>query len=231
MKLLDMGPPAQADMQAECREQVMEKFKQSGLLNQELSKSERFQRVWKKGTECSSLIPGGTKEHTAALSAFYHADQDFKEKLDTEVEDMGLNVSIDGNHFHFKSLYFLLMDSLMLLKPKECKTVYAILDDHQKLQKQGSTVRFSTFFTADLLVSNLPEIDGVRLLKIYSCLFVNFGDNVCGKNIGEVLLSPAEYFTVEGVSPKQGADDVEYTEVVLKHSGMNSVHECSMFSR
>lgn len=226
VKLLSTVPGAKDVMPTGCREEAMEKILQTGLLKQELDKSIEFQKAWKEGAKCLSQIPGGTKEHTAALSAFYHSDEDFKNMLSTEVEKVALNVSLYEDNFHFKSLYFLLMDSMMLQKPKECQTAYIFLKDGQTVPVQGATVRASSFFAAHLKLSDMEEPYDITLLKIHSCFFVNMKDYTCEKNNNEVLLSPAEYFTVEKVVTHD-----DYTEVVLKHSNVNTSQHCTMLSR
>ncbi|XP_061573056.1 ecto-ADP-ribosyltransferase 4 [Cololabis saira] len=230
VKLLETAPGTEVEVQTGCREQAMEKLVHSGLLEQELNKSEGFQKAWQKGLKCSAMIKGGTKNHTAALSAFHNADSVFKEMLNNEVEAMGVNVSLYEDHFHYKSLYFLLMDSFTLLKPKECKRAF-LLQDKLELPKVGSTVRFPSFVTADVDHKNLEEpSDGGFILDITSCFYASLGKNICEDNIGEVLLSPSEYFTVENITINKD-EDYKYTEVTLKHSSLNSNHDCFMFSR
>ncbi|XP_041840140.1 GPI-linked NAD(P)(+)--arginine ADP-ribosyltransferase 1 isoform X2 [Melanotaenia boesemani] len=206
----------------------MEKFINSGLLKKELSNSEEFQKAWTKNTQCSSLIPGGIREHTAALSVFLDGDEAFLKKVNNAVETLGANLTTYENDFHFKSLHFLLMDSMKLLKPKTCKTVYLLFDG--KPPKKGSTVRFGGFTVGDSDSDNLPDLVDEVLLKIESCFFVSLGDHTCKKNT-EVLITPAEVFTVNDVGTKKDDDDVNYTEVVLKHLELNSTHNCYMFLR
>lgn len=231
-KLLDMAPDVVDDLYSGCRKAAMEKFITSGLLKQELNNSDGFQKAWSASTQCPRLIPGGIKEHTAALSAYFNGDTDFIKTLDNAVETMGANVSIYENHFHFKSLHFLLMDSMMLLKPKECKTVY-ILQEEQNIPQKGSTVRFGSFTPGNSNyngLKSLEDFDDQVLLNITSCFFVNLGDNICSNDKDAVLLSPAEVFTVEEVN-KRNVEDSEYTEIVLSHSELNSTHNCYIFSR
>ncbi|XP_028460720.1 ecto-ADP-ribosyltransferase 5 isoform X2 [Perca flavescens] len=138
-KTLDMAPDAVDDLYDGCRKEAMKKFINLGLLRKELNSSEGFRKAWSANTQCTKLIPGGTKEHTAALLA-YAKDTDFAKTFDNAVETMGGNVSTYENHFHFKSLHFLLMDSMLLLNPKkDCKTVY-VLQDEYKTQKGSKTI-------------------------------------------------------------------------------------------
>ncbi|XP_005726868.1 NAD(P)(+)--arginine ADP-ribosyltransferase 2-like [Pundamilia nyererei] len=146
---------------------------------------------------------------------------------------MGGNVSIYENHFHFKSLHFLLMDSMRLLKPKECKNFYVLLSGQNQPQK-GSTVRFPSFTLAH---SNYEEPNNYYdlfediILNIKSCFFVSLEEHTCTKAGDTFLLSPAEVFTVDGVNSKTVEDGEEYVEIVLKHSGLKSSHNCFIFPR
>ncbi|XP_039469824.1 ecto-ADP-ribosyltransferase 5-like isoform X2 [Oreochromis aureus] len=216
-----------------CRDEAMKKFIESGVLKEELSNSKGFQKAWNKSNECSKQIPGGRKEHTAALSVYPQGDHNFIQTLNKAIETMGGNVSIYENHFHFKSLHFLLMDSMRLLKPKECKNVYVLLSGRRQPQK-GSTVRFPSFTSAYSDYENLKSETDLyedSVLNLTSCFFVNLKDYVCGQKEDEILLSPAEVFTVEQVETKTISDDDEYLEIVLNHSGLNSSHNCYIFPR
>uniref|UniRef100_A0A3P9D6L4 NAD(P)(+)--arginine ADP-ribosyltransferase n=1 Tax=Maylandia zebra TaxID=106582 RepID=A0A3P9D6L4_9CICH len=200
-----------------CREEAMKKFIESDVLKKELSNSEGFQKAWNKSNECSKQIPGGRKEHTAALSVYLKGDQPFILALNKAIETMGGNVSIYKNRFQFKSLHFLLMDSMRLLKPKECKNFYVFRDGKNKPQK-GSTVRFTSFTLAYSNYEELKRLEDVNentILHLTSCFFVNLKDYVCGQEQDEILLSPAEVFTVQRVKTKTTSDGDEYLEILL----------------
>ncbi|XP_076740980.1 ecto-ADP-ribosyltransferase 5-like [Maylandia zebra] len=214
-----------------CHEEAMKTFIESDVLKRELS--EGFQKAWNKSNECSKQIPQGRKEHTAALSVYLKADKSFIQTLNKAIETMGGNVSIYENHFNFKSLHFLLMDSMRLLKPKECKNFYVFQDGQNQPQK-GSTVRFTSFTLAYSDYEELKRLEDVNentILNLTSCFFVNLKDYVCGQEQDEILLSPAEVFTVEQVETKTTSDGDEYLEIVLKQSGLQSSHNCYIFSR
>ncbi|XP_047435321.1 NAD(P)(+)--arginine ADP-ribosyltransferase 1-like [Mugil cephalus] len=212
-----------------CPEEAMEKIILSGLLEQELNQSVEFQKNWSEKPKCSKLIPGGKKEHTAALST-YNTGLDFMKTFNNEMQRMAGNFSNYEENFHFKSLHFLLLDSMRLLKPKKCKSVY-ILQDENRL-REGTTVRFEHFTTAS---SNFHPRDtdmaDMVLLNITSCFFVDLNDQLCLNNMeNNILLSPAEVFTVERIKDTQYNDD-EYTEVTLKHSELDISHSCHVLSR
>uniref|UniRef100_A0A3B4HD11 NAD(P)(+)--arginine ADP-ribosyltransferase n=1 Tax=Pundamilia nyererei TaxID=303518 RepID=A0A3B4HD11_9CICH len=216
-----------------CGEEAMKRFIESDVLKRELNNSEGFQKAWNKSIECSKQIPGGRKEHTAALSVYVNGDHNLLQRLNKAIETMGGNVSIYENRFHFKSLHFLLMDSMRLLKPKECKNVYVLLSGQNQPQK-GSTVRFPSFTSAysdyEKLKSETDLYEEV-VLNLTSCFFVNLKDYVCGQGQDEILLSPAEVFTVEDINSKvvEADDDSQYVEIVLKHSGLKSSHNSPQY--
>uniref|UniRef100_A0A3Q4H6N5 Uncharacterized protein n=1 Tax=Neolamprologus brichardi TaxID=32507 RepID=A0A3Q4H6N5_NEOBR len=75
------------------------------VLKKELSSSEGFQKAWTKSNECSKQIPGGRKEHSAALSVYVNGDKSFIQTLNKAIETMG------GNKiFIFKSYIFATLD-------------------------------------------------------------------------------------------------------------------------
>lgn len=228
-KNLDMAPHAVDVLYDKCRKEAIKEFIHSGVLKAELKGSEGFQKAWSASTQCSEMIPGGIKEHTTALLAYAYGDPRFKKTFNDKVETMGANVSSYVKDFHFKSLHFLLMDYMMLQKPKNCTTVYVLLEPGEQVTAEnGSKVRFGRFTTA--LKSIEVELDGDIILNITSCLFVKLGENICRREMGEILLSPVEEFIVESVNQKV-VDDAEHTEIVLKHSGLRSSDRCHIFSR
>ncbi|KAM4594746.1 T-cell ecto-ADP-ribosyltransferase 1-like isoform 1-T2 [Fundulus diaphanus] len=234
-KLLDASSPVIDDLYDGCRKEAMEKFIPD-VLKQELDKNKKLQKAWKKGQEkrtnnnCTSQIPGGNEEHTSALSAYHYGDVDFLKELNDAVETMMGNVTTYERDFHFKALHFLLMDSMMLLKPKECRQVYFIQDSRDNIPEANSKVRFASFTEVEP-DSKFSDLDEQTLFKITTCFYVNLGDQLCLRKLGKILLSPAEVFTVERVGKKTTEDDEEYTEVVLSHPALQSNHNCVMFSR
>ncbi|XP_068583173.1 ecto-ADP-ribosyltransferase 5 [Cebidichthys violaceus] len=225
-KLLDMAPNAVDYMYNGCRDEAMEKFIHSGLLRQELNNSKELQEAWEADSSCLKLIPGGITEHTTALLVYADWDGDLK-MFDNAVETLGGNVSIYEKHFHFKALHFLLMDSMLLLSTKKCKTLYVVQEEEYTAQK-GSKVRFGRFAKAHSSYSEivkLTDLDEQVLFNITSCFFANLGGNICRQDQSMTLISPAEVFTVEAVNEKTG-DDSKFTEIVLKHSELDSSHNC-----
>lgn len=225
-KLLDMAPDSVDYMYNGCQKEAMEKLIHSGLLKQELNDNEGFQKAWDVNATCSKLIPGGTKEHKAALLAYADGAEEFTETFDNAVETMG-NISAYENHFHFKSLHFLLMDSMLLMSTKKCKTLHVLQEKEYTAQK-GSTVRFGKFIkvhTSYSVLQKMEDWDGHVIFNITSCFFVHLGDDICSPDQGMALLSPSEVFTVEAVN-KIAADDSEFTEILLKHLELDSSHNC-----
>lgn len=171
-------------------------------------------------------------EHTAALRAYTTGDTSFTKAFDDAVQTQGANVSTYQDDFHFKSLHFLLTDSMRLLSQKTCKTVYDFADNIQKAQK-GSTVRFGRFNLVHSNFQSLTEvdIDGEVILNITSCFFAELGENICSTETDRVLLSPVEEFTVEDVKQQTFEHDTTFTMIVLKHFRVYSMHNCYIFSR
>ncbi|XP_059208213.1 ecto-ADP-ribosyltransferase 4-like [Centropristis striata] len=231
---LDMAPDAVDDQFDGCRKEALEKFIHAGLLKQELNSSKGFQQAWEVNPQCSKVIPGGTENHTTALLAYASGDE-FSKTFDDAVGTQGANVHTYEDHFDFKALHFLLMDSMLLLKPKkkECKTVHLLKEETYTVQK-GSTVRFGRFTKAQLSYSELKQFhdfDGLAVFNITSCFFVNLGD-ICSENNGTALLSPAEVFTVvEEQTVEDHEYESSYTVIVLNHLQVKSTHNCYSFSR
>ncbi|XP_010764826.1 erythroblast NAD(P)(+)--arginine ADP-ribosyltransferase-like [Notothenia coriiceps] len=232
--LLDMAPDAIDDMYNGCRKEALEKFVHSGLLKQELNSSEEFQEAWSANSPCLKAIPGGTKEHMAALLA-YEGDEDFSKTFDNAVQTMGGNVrNTYESQFHYKSLHFLLMDSMSLLYSNKCETVYMIREEYTA--EQDSKVRFGKFtkvWSSYSLMKGMMDLDGLVIFNITSCFFIKLGTNICSEDTDMALLSPVEVFTVDVTNKtiKDEGNGSEYTAIVLTHSSLESTHNCYCLSR
>ncbi|XP_068607446.1 ecto-ADP-ribosyltransferase 5 [Brachionichthys hirsutus] len=228
---LDMAKDAVDDIYSGCREQALKKFIHSGLLKQELNHSKAFNNAWSQKDQCSKIMPGKAEENTAALSTYASGGEDFINAFNNAVKTLGANESIYESYFHFKSFHFLLMDSMMLLPPEKCQTMY-VVHEEKYTAKKGSKVRFGTFFKVHSSSSVLTDydLDGQVVFNITSCFFANLGANICTDE-DAALLSPAEMFTVEDVKEVSDADRTEYTEIILRHSDVVASHNCYMFSR
>lgn len=232
---LDMAPDAVDDMYNKCEKDALNKFVFSDLLKEELNNSEAFQKAWhdSQTSGCTKVIPGGVKEHTTALQTVTSAEN-FRTTLNNAVYTYGTNTSTYEDNFYFKSLHFLLMDSIRLLYPPDtCKTVYAFSDPKFSAQK-GSSVRFGRFYMAYSSLDVLKETDiddEDIILGITTCFFAELGDNICHDDDPVTLLSPTEEFTVEDVKTVVENIDVSYHMIILKHSKLESMHNCYMFSR
>ncbi|XP_019718211.1 T-cell ecto-ADP-ribosyltransferase 1-like [Hippocampus comes] len=219
VKRLDMAPNAVDTLYEGCRKDTMEKLIRSDVLQQELSQDINFQKAWSE--KCSTLLPGGVKEHTAALLAFANGGQAFKKAFNDAVETMGVNVSTYEDHFHYKSLHFLLTDAMSLVKPKTCKNVYRMSEMDYDVEK-GARVRFGRFTSVQSDVSMKEDVEDGVYFNITTCFFVTL-EGFCGLTEDLAILSPAEEFTVEDV--KQGGNG-DYTEIILKHSNLKATHKC-----
>lgn len=231
---LDMAPDAVDDMYEGCAKDALNKFVLSDLLTEELNNSEVFREAWhdSQTSACTKVIPGGVKEHTMALQTFVTNDDPFRTTLNNAVYAFGTNTTTYEDSFSFKSLHFLLMDSIRLLNPATCKTVYAFSDPKCSAQ-QGSSVRLGRFYSAysNLDILKERDLDGEVILGITTCFFADLGDNICHDDDPITLLSPTEEFTVEDVKTVVEDDDVSYPMIILKHSQLKSMHNCYMFSR
>lgn len=228
---LDMAPDAVDDMYEGCSKDALNQFVFSDLFKEELNSSEAFLNAWQQSltSTCPKLIPGGMKEHTMALQTYVNSPETFKTTLNNAVYTYGTNKTTYEDSFHFKSLHFLLMDSIRLLNRGVCKTVYAFSDPKFSVQK-GSPVRFGRFYLAFSSMEYLKDrdFDDEIILNINTCFFAELGDNICHDD-PVILLSPTEEFIVEDVETVEN-DDVAYQRIVLKHSLLKSTHSC-LFSR
>lgn len=216
-----------------CRNEAFDKFIKGGLLNEELKLNANFSRVWSSPETCVNQITKTSKEHFQALIALNSEDERSIISFNNAVKTLGEDAKIYQDKFHFKSLHFLLMDSMREMQPKDCTTVYAIPSDRYAAS-EGSKIRLGKFLKAYLsfkYLKKLTDLDGHFILNITSCFFATMGANICSQE-DAVLLSPAEAFTVEQLVKVNNVDeDTEYQVMTLKHAELFSYHNCYIFSR
>ncbi|XP_029365352.1 ecto-ADP-ribosyltransferase 5 [Echeneis naucrates] len=216
--ILDMAPDAVDDLYNNCQEEAM-KLVTSGLLEKEQNSKGIFETAWSRNAKCLQQTSADIKTH--AVSAYINGDRLFKKAFNKEVATMGVN-GVTYKNFQFKSLHFLLMNS-MVQQPHKCKFLY--LMDPPFTAKVGSKVRLGRFMEAVGDIKTFGDLDSSVIVNITSCFYINLKENSCTNNAeADFLLSPAEVFTVESVN--QIINGVEYTEIVLKHSLLKSFHDC-----
>uniref|UniRef100_A0AAV2LLJ4 NAD(P)(+)--arginine ADP-ribosyltransferase n=1 Tax=Knipowitschia caucasica TaxID=637954 RepID=A0AAV2LLJ4_KNICA len=155
---LDMALDAVDDMYDGCSKDALNKFVLSDLLQEEMNQSIIFQKAWHQSqSACPKLIPGGLKQHTTALLTIASDDDSFRKTLNNAVFTDGANSTIYEEHFNYKSIHFLLMDSLRLLhtaeefrvedvrtvKEDEDLSYHLIVLKHSKLKSEHNCYVFS----------------------------------------------------------------------------------------
>uniref|UniRef100_A0A674ENF0 NAD(P)(+)--arginine ADP-ribosyltransferase n=1 Tax=Salmo trutta TaxID=8032 RepID=A0A674ENF0_SALTR len=229
--LMDMVPNAVDDQYTHCRVQMLKKVVDGGLLEEELKGSIEYSSAWRE-KQCPKLIPGGVKEHTAALVAYGHGGEKFRKIFNNAVETQGGNVTVYNREFRFKSLHFLLMDAMRLLKTEKCQTVFR--GSNQEYEAQvGSEVRFGRFTSTRAKRSESEEETSNNriLFNITSCTVVNMDEYSCFPESIDQLISPAEVFRVAEVKNVRN-EDHEYREIVLTSSrthSIDSIRDCYLF--
>lgn len=229
-KDMDMVPDAMDDLYQGCRDEMLEWVLKSGLLRKELEQNKDFKKAWSPNTECAASIPGGLKEHSTALLAYAYGGREFQKAFNQAVETSGGNLSAPD--FPFKSLHFLLTDTLRLLERGSCMTVYHV-SRHKFTAQKGAEVRLGRFTVAFSDYNTMredPDLEGGVLLKINSCHVVNVEEATCEEPDMELLLGPAEVFNVTEVKAvtEHGYD---HTEISLQHVRRSSFHNCYLISR
>lgn len=221
------------DQYTGCRDKAFEKFIKGGLLKEELELNADLSKAWSSPEACLKQNPTTSKDHLAALIALNSEDEMSIASFNKAVKKLGEDAKMYEDQFHFKSLHFLLMDSMRELQPKDCKTVYALPKDRCVASK-GSKMRLGQFLKAYFSFSYLKkmmDLDGTFILNITSCFFAKMGANICSEE-DAVLLSPAEAFTVEDLEKVNLKDeDTEFQVMTLKHAQLFSYHNCYIFSR
>ncbi|XP_053346892.1 ecto-ADP-ribosyltransferase 4-like isoform X3 [Clarias gariepinus] len=231
VKNLDMASNAVDDAFSQCRDKMLKAVTEpDGLLQKELNASKEFKDLWSKHSGvCNKNIPGGTFYHIDALQAYANSDSKFRKTFNDLVYSKG---STYKETFPFKSLHFLLTDSLRLLNRSNlCKTVF-YATSNSYTARIGNEVRFGKFIKAIITLSSETEVveleGGGTLFNITSCSVVNVEENTCKSEEVQCLISPTEVFKVQKVRDVK-TEDATYKEITLTHLRFLSKHTCSFF--
>ncbi|XP_060771993.1 ecto-ADP-ribosyltransferase 5-like [Neoarius graeffei] len=238
LRKLDMALDAVDDIFSQCQDKMLKAVTEiDGLLQKELKDDKEFEELWRKysGT-CKKNITGGTSYHIDALEAYGNSKPKFRKMFNNLVYSKGNNTLTYRDEFPFKSLHFLLTDSVRLLKPtNKCETKYYATRNTYTADT-GTEVRFGKFINAKNTLSSTieelePKEDGVTMFNITSCSVINVEENTCTSEEIQCLISPAEVFTVEDVRDATTDDDTTYKLITLTHSRFLSNHNCAFFHR
>ncbi|KAM9434046.1 ecto-ADP-ribosyltransferase 5-like isoform 2-T3 [Clarias gariepinus] len=234
-KTLDMAPDAVDDDFSQCRDKMLKAVTEpDGLLQKELNANKEFKDVWNKHSGgCTKNIPGGTSHHISALQVYANSGTKFRKTFNDLVYSKGSNNTTYREEFPFKSLHFLLTDSLRLLNPSNlCQTVFYGTENIYTA-RTGTEVRIGKFLRAQTGRISETEVvsEGGTLFNITSCSVVNVEENTCKSEHVQWLISPAEVFTVQNVTDVESSDDTPYKEITLTHSRFLSKPTCSFFHR
>ncbi|XP_051558526.1 erythroblast NAD(P)(+)--arginine ADP-ribosyltransferase [Myxocyprinus asiaticus] len=227
-EVMGMLPESVDFSYSNCRDEMLQMVtKPGGLLQRELNNNPYFKSMWQSNATCKKRIPGGTKEHMAALQSYVEADTKFQEVFNTWFYTKGRN-STSYQDFPFKSLYFLLTDAMRLLGKDMCQTVYSGTEE-KYMATVGEMFSFRSFFPATFKFSDASEDtgnNGGTVFNITSCFVVSLDENVCEPEEMDLLIYPTEVFTVEAIRTVNNSND-KFTEITLIHSKLHSPFNCS----
>ncbi|KAI5610071.1 GPI-linked NAD(P)(+)--arginine ADP-ribosyltransferase 1 isoform X1, partial [Silurus asotus] len=235
VKKMDMAPDAVDFNFSDCRDEMLKAVtKTGGLLQKELDADKDFKTLWSKNYGvCQKIVPGGTLDHVHALHVYANSKNSFRKKFNDLVQIKGANVTTYEDGFHFKSLYFFLMDSMRLLKhTNSCRNVY-FATKNKYIADTGAEVRFGRFMKAvNTKSSQIEKIDteeGGTLFSINSCFVFNVEENTCKSEEMQNIISPVEVFRVQSVKYNTTDDKIKYKEITLQHSRFLSNPSCPFF--
>lgn len=230
-KDMDMAPNAVDDTYSGCREEMLEKvLGQESILQQELRANSDFELEWNASASCDRRIPGLQREHMRALHTARNSY--FFGQFNKAVESKGWNVTTYMDEFQFKSLHFLLMDTMQLLNhSSQCSIVYAAGLFTDITAVKGVEVRFGTFLRTvrDRSTAQMRCLVGT-LFTITSCSVVDPKKHTCYSVSTMMVISPLEVFSVVEVKAIEEGGFCS-REIVLKHSRFHNEHNCYLFPR
>ncbi|KAF7687000.1 hypothetical protein HF521_015393 [Silurus meridionalis] len=237
VKKMDMAPYAVDFDFLECRNEMLKAVTETGgLLQKELDADKEFKTLWSKNDDvCQKSVPGGTPDHVRALHVYANSKNSFRKRFNNLVQIKGANVTTYKDGFHFKSLYFFLMDSMRLLKhTNSCRNVY-YATKNKYMADEKAEVRFGRFMNAvNTKSSQIETIDteeGGTFFSINSCFVFNVEENTCKSDEMQNIISPVEVFRVQSVKVKTTNDNTKYKEITLQHSRFLSTPSCPFLPR
>ncbi|XP_072525956.1 GPI-linked NAD(P)(+)--arginine ADP-ribosyltransferase 1-like isoform X2 [Salminus brasiliensis] len=234
-KTLDMAPNAVDDDFSGCRDRMLQAVTEpGGLLQKELRARRDFAEMWNNSQTCKKQIPGLTPHHLTALQTYGNSKTQFRKTFNHNIHTSGSNSTTYKNQFTFKSLHFLLTDTMRHLNAGEtCRLVYYGTSNRYTAET-GMDIRFGKLIRSaneESLEKEKVEAGGEgTLFHITSCSVVNVENYTCSSEEIEQLISPTEVFRVENVRPVSN-EDGDYNIITLTHSRFLSSHHCYLFDR
>ncbi|XP_006634213.1 erythroblast NAD(P)(+)--arginine ADP-ribosyltransferase-like [Lepisosteus oculatus] len=227
--VLDMAPNSVDDSYADCTPQMLKNVLNNYLLKEQNSNSV-FKNAWnsaeKHWQKHPTKLPSGMrKEHALAMLTYTKGGKNpIYEKFNAAVRRGAKSYKTD---FSYKSLHFLLVNGLHLLKQQEgqpCRVTYRGTSKLFRVQK-GSQVRFGSFASSSPDQNVANNFAKKSLFKIKTCLGADvMAFSSCPKE-KEVLIPPHEKFEVTRVTKGR----LQEIELISKGSQSNLM--CALFRK
>ncbi|XP_062371244.1 erythroblast NAD(P)(+)--arginine ADP-ribosyltransferase-like [Cinclus cinclus] len=198
----------------------------------EFLKNSLFAQVWasaEKMWQCqgSPVSPLSSSAQAIALMAY---------TMDDLYRDFNKNVSVAGrssqqyrDHFHFKTLHFLLTGAVQRLRDaqgKKCRWVFRGVKKNKYKAKVGDIVRFGKFASSSINSSSTNIINPTTVFKVHTCYGAYIKNFSRYPKEEEVLIPPFEKFVVTNVT-----DTGDNVQIDLNSTGTHSKYNCEWQTR
>ncbi|XP_036403188.1 erythroblast NAD(P)(+)--arginine ADP-ribosyltransferase-like [Megalops cyprinoides] len=228
--ILDMAPNSVDDCYQSCTAKMFRDVREKYLIN-EFTIQPEFKNLWlktKNNLKYKQKPIFLMEEHLIALNIYTQNEIYAKFNAATRI-----GASKYKGDFPYKSLYFLLSDSIRRIKEygiinnqaNRCLTTYRGTSLPFKDVSVGVEVRFGSFTSSSKNVEAAKKFGKTTCFKIETCLGAEISSYSVYPGEDEVLIPPYEKFKVIDKSKNKGCD-VVYR---LKSTGMQCNLLCSLF--
>ncbi|XP_014817810.1 PREDICTED: erythroblast NAD(P)(+)--arginine ADP-ribosyltransferase-like [Calidris pugnax] len=145
-------------------------------------------------------------------------------EFNAAVREAGRSCREYMDHFHFKTLHFLLTQALKILReaqPRKCYHVYRGVSDIRFTARLNDSVRFGQFASSSLKKEETTEFGTDTTFSVYTCYGVPIENFSFYPGEEEVLIPPFEKFRVTNITY-----DGKKTHIQLNSTGIFSCRNC-----
>ncbi|NXQ56053.1 NRT2 ribosyltransferase, partial [Anthoscopus minutus] len=195
------------------------------LNRSEFQENPMFAQAWVKARAMwqswgSRLAPLESPGQAIALWAYTMDDPGMYQDFNKAVGKAGSSSQEYRQHFHYKTLHFLLTDAVRTLRAPQCRCVHRGTNKTFEAQL-GQRVRFGQFASTSLCRAIALGFSSDTLFQVWTCYGAEIQEFSQYPNKQEVLVPPFETFEVTKII-QQG----EKVQIYLNSTGTYSKYNC-----
>ncbi|NXJ85876.1 NARE ribosyltransferase, partial [Trogon melanurus] len=222
---LDMAPNSFDDQYEGCSRAMEDELEE--LNHTEFANNSVYARTWtlatKEWQKRQNLIPQTLRSEQAIALLAYTLHCPLYKEFNAAVCQAWRSREEYLNHFNYKSLHFLLSETLWALMdtPQHCHQVFQGVRGTRFITQPGKLVRFGEFTSTTLWKEEALSYGQDTFFSVKTCRGVPIRDLSFNRSKEEILIPPFEIFQVTSIKQRRSTVFIE-----LNHKAANSNCNC-----